>query len=255
MEWKKEKLQSFWKISKEKLIFLFCSGLLLFVISIPNGDGKEEASAPAAGVQAGSGNQMVGGTGTGSGSQWTRSKSAGSESQSSGGSAEAGSGLTGVKVGGTDAGVSEIPSGAKTASFGNGKAAATYEEELEERIREILAGVDGVGEVDVMVVLKSSEEKVLHVDRNTSLSTTEEKTGDGTGRTVRQQETVENTVTGSQTQTPVVEKELSPEVSGIVVSADGGGSAAVKAEISEAMEALFGLPAHKVKVLKRVAKQ
>jgi len=251
MEWKKEKLQSFWKISKEKLIFLFCSGLLLFVISIPNGDGKEEASAPAAGVQAGSESQMAGGTG----SQWARSKSAGSESQSSGGSAEAGSGLTGVKVGDTDAGVSEIPSGAKTASFGNGKAAATYEEELEERIREILAGVDGVGEVDVMVVLKSSEEKVLHVDRNTSLSTTEEKTGDGTGRTVRQQETVENTVTGSQTQTPVVEKELSPEVSGIVVSADGGGSAAVKAEISEAMEALFGLPAHKVKVLKRVAKQ
>ena len=51
-----------------------------------------------------------------------------------------------------------------------------------------------------------------------------------------------------------MEKELKPELSGIVISADGGGSTAVKAEISEAMEALFGLPAHKIKVLKRVKK-
>ena len=51
---------------------------------------------------------------------------------------------------------------------------------------------------------------------------------------------------------PLVEKELKPELSGIVISAQGGGSAKVQAEISAAMEALFGLPAHKIKVLKRV---
>ena len=41
MDWKKEKLQSIWKLNKEKLIFLFCSGLLLFILSIPNGDMKD----------------------------------------------------------------------------------------------------------------------------------------------------------------------------------------------------------------------
>ena len=51
---------------------------------------------------------------------------------------------------------------------------------------------------------------------------------------------------------PVVQKELKPELSGIIISAAGGGSPAVQAEISAAMEALFGLPAHKIKVLKRV---
>ena len=51
---------------------------------------------------------------------------------------------------------------------------------------------------------------------------------------------------------PVIEKELRPEIEGIVVSAQGGGNAAVRAEISEAMEALFNIPAHKIKVLKRV---
>ena len=50
---------------------------------------------------------------------------------------------------------------------------------------------------------------------------------------------------------PIVEKELYPEISGIIISAEGGGSPSVKAEIASAMEALFGLPAHKIKVLKR----
>ena len=48
------------------------------------------------------------------------------------------------------------------------------------------------------------------------------------------------------------EEEPVREVLGIIISADGGGSSVVKAEISEAMEALFGLPSHKIKVLKRV---
>ncbi|MCD7967733.1 MAG: stage III sporulation protein AG, partial [Clostridiaceae bacterium] len=51
---------------------------------------------------------------------------------------------------------------------------------------------------------------------------------------------------------PIVEKEIRPEIEGIIISAQGGGSPTVKAEISGAMEALFDLPPHKIKVLKRV---
>ena len=50
-----------------------------------------------------------------------------------------------------------------------------YEKEMEQRVKDILKNVDGVGEVDVMLTLKSSKEKVLHVDRDRSRSTTEEK--------------------------------------------------------------------------------
>ena len=49
----------------------------------------------------------------------------------------------------------------------------------------------------------------------------------------------------------LVATELYTEVSGIVISDQGGGTPAVQNEITEAMEALFGLPAHKIKVLKR----
>ena len=131
--------------------------------------------------------------------------------------------------------------------------AAAYEQELEQRVKEILRGVWGVGEVDVMIVLKASSEKLIQVDNSSSRSTTTEK-GGGTDRVVESMDQEHSTVlTGSGSgQEPVVAKEIYPEISGIVISASGGGSASVRAEISEAMESLFGLPAHKIKVLKRV---
>ncbi len=205
MDWKKEKLQSIWKVNKEKLIFLFCSGLLLFILAFPNEGPTKQASS---------------------------------------GSAAAEQGTAGPFSSETFAQASAPPSGGSS----------SYEKELEERIQALLSGVDGVGEVEVLVILKSSEEKILHVDQNTSSSVTEETNADGTGRVVRQQELSESTVLEGQASSPVVEKELMPEISGIVISADGGGSAVVRAEISEAMEALFGLPSHKIKVLKRVKK-
>ena len=51
-----------------------------------------------------------------------------------------------------------------------------------------------------------------------------------------------------------MEKEVKPEISGVVISADGGGSAVIRAEISEAMEALLGLPANKIKGMNRAVK-
>lgn len=130
----------------------------------------------------------------------------------------------------------------------------SYERQMEERVKELLKNTEGVGEVDVMIVLKASEEKVLRVDQSRSRSSTEESDSGGGSRRVMSEETSENTIfseNGSE-KTPVVEKELRPEIEGIVISAQGGGNAAVRAEISEAMEALFNIPAHKIKVLKRV---
>lgn len=204
MESKKEKLKFNWKMNKEKLIFLFCSGLLLFILSIPSG-GKADSKK-------------------------------------------------GLPVG-ADA-VSEPDAAVILEGNAAVKGQNTYEEELEDRIKDILSQVEGVGEVDVMVVLKSSEEKVIRVDKSVSSSVTEEKEESGQSRVIQQQEQAESTVlngngTGSG---PIIEKELRPEISGIIISADGGGSAVIKAEISEAMEALFGLPSHKIKVLKRVNK-
>ncbi len=144
MEWKKGTLQSLLKMNKEKLIFLFCSGLLLFVLALPTEKEVESESVDT----------------------WMISKE------------------------------EEIEE--------------SYEEVLELRVQKILQGVEGVGEVEVMVSLSS--------DKTVSM----------------------------------FDEETAQEVLGIIISADGGGSSVIKAEISEAMEALFGLPSHKIKVLKRV---
>lgn len=129
----------------------------------------------------------------------------------------------------------------------------SYERELEQRVKEILKHVEGIGEVDVMITLRSSGERIFHVDQEKNRSSTEEKDSSGGTRKVLTEEIREESVLSGAagSQEPVVEKELEPEIAGVVISAQGGGSAAVKAEISEAMEALFGLPAHKIKVLKR----
>ena len=130
----------------------------------------------------------------------------------------------------------------------------SYEAELERRIRELLRSVDGVGEADVMVVLKSSEERVWHVDKSSTSSVTEESGADsGSSRIIREEDQSESTVLDGKSQSPVMEKEVKPELSGIIISADGGGSAVIRAEITEAMEALLGLPANKIKVMKRAA--
>jgi len=134
------------------------------------------------------------------------------------------------------------------------KVTDSYEAELEYRVREILKTVDGVGEVDVMIILKSSSEKVLHADISSKLSVTEETDSSGGSRQIRSEESDSSTVmvSGDSRSEPVIEKEIRPVLSGIIISADGGGNPSVCAEISAAMEALFDLPAHKIKVLKRV---
>ncbi|MEG2700169.1 MAG: stage III sporulation protein AF [Hungatella sp.] len=154
--------------------------------------------------------------------------------------------------------------GKKTAGKGNeaeraeaaeasAKAEKPYEQQLEERVKELLRRVEGVGAVDVMIVLKSSEEKVLRVDVNSSSSSTMETDSNGGNRKVEEKEVSEDTIlSGSgDSGTPIIEKELRPEIAGVVISAVGGGSPQIKAEISEAMEALLDVPPHKIKVLKR----
>ena len=150
----------------------------------------------------------------------------------------------------------EIEKGGSFARAAAVKPAADYEKELEDRIAQLLKSVEGVGKVDVMVVLSSSSEKVFRTDRSENTSTTKEKDASGGERDIASSQSEENTIlsqqSGSNGTSPLVQKELYPEISGIVISAQGGDSPKVQAEISQAMEALFGLEAHKIKVLKRV---
>ncbi len=46
---------------------------------------------------------------------------------------------------------------------------------------------------------------------------------------------------------------MTPSVKGVVVSAQGGGNAKTAENISEAIQALFGIEAHKIKIVKMIS--
>ncbi len=55
---------------------------------------------------------------------------------------------------------------------------------------------------------------------------------------------------GNGEETPYVKQELSPRIEGVLVIADGGDNAIVIENITEAVQALFGVDTHKIKVMK-----
>lgn len=129
-----------------------------------------------------------------------------------------------------------------------------YEEYLEKRTEETLRHVEGVGEVEVMITLRSTGQKIVEKDQQSSSQSTEETDSAGGTRLTEESSSDKTSVYEQGTdgsQIPYVTKEISPEVEGVVVIADGGDNAVVVRNITEAVQALFGVEAHKIKIMKR----
>lgn len=125
-------------------------------------------------------------------------------------------------------------------------------EYLEERLTGILKRMRGIGEVEVMITLAVSGERVVLKDTPYESETVTEMDSAGGSRTTSQASSEETTIMITEengVQTPYITKEIEAKVAGVVVVAQGAGTGAVSAEIVEAVSVLFDLPAHKVKVL------
>lgn len=136
---------------------------------------------------------------------------------------------------------------------GTDTATLTYEEQLEKRLSAILSQVAGAGRVEVMVTLESRGERIVEKDTPESRKSVEETDSSGGSRTTDEQDWSEETVyyeDGSGGKSPYVVKELEPNIEGVLVLAEGGDSAVVKQELLEAVQALFPIEAHKVKIMK-----
>ncbi|MBQ8815225.1 MAG: stage III sporulation protein AG [Lachnospiraceae bacterium] len=137
----------------------------------------------------------------------------------------------------------------KSGNGAQGTENLTYEEQLEEKLAAILSRVKGAGAVQVMITLESSSELVLQVDESHTTDVVRETDSAGGTRDSNQSSYTKDTVQTGTDDGPYVIKEINPKVSGVLIIAEGAGSAAVKNEICEAVEALFNLPIHKIKVL------
>lgn len=129
---------------------------------------------------------------------------------------------------------------------------SSYEADLEEELAELLSKIEGVGNVSVMITLEESEEIVFQTDSSLESSVTEETDSAGGQRTVNSNSYSYTTVLSGDSSNgePYVIKQIYPKVAGVVVIAEGAGSAGIQTQISEAVQALFNIPVHKIKVLK-----
>ena len=128
-----------------------------------------------------------------------------------------------------------------------------YAGELEERLESLLASMEGVGNVKVMVSLDSSREQVVEKDIPSTMDTTKETDSTGGSRDVinsRQEETTVYVTDSAGNKTPYVSKIREPSIEGVTVVAQGGGNAVIQKNITEVIQALFGIEAHKIKVVK-----
>lgn len=124
---------------------------------------------------------------------------------------------------------------------------------LEDKLKTVLKKVDGIGNVEVMITVKSSKELVTLKDTPYIQDTMNETDGDGGSRISNNINKTEESVlvsSGDGESVPYVIKEIQPEIEGVVVIAEGGGNQTIAGEIIDAVEVLFDVPIHKIKVMK-----
>ncbi len=124
-----------------------------------------------------------------------------------------------------------------------------YVNTLERKLENILSEVDGAGEVTVMITLDNDGEKLLAYDYNYSSKETEENDNIGGLRNIK--EVTENTNTLFSNNNPVILKENTPSVKGVVIIAEGGDNPQIADSFTKVSMSLLDVPAHKVQILKR----
>lgn len=114
-------------------------------------------------------------------------------------------------------------------------------EELEQRLAAILSGIDGVGEVKVMVTMDSGKEIVPVLDKQ------------ATGMNNREQDAVDVSVkpvivsysTGGE---PIVLKELEPAIRGVIVVAEGADDIGIRYNLEVAVMTVLGVDEGRVEI-------
>lgn len=128
-----------------------------------------------------------------------------------------------------------------------------YETAYEAKLRDILSKIVGVGEVEVMVTIDSTEELQVEKNIKDTQQVTNEKGNNGETRHITEANRSTDAVILKQSgdDAPLVVKTTKPKIRGVVVVAKGAENATVKKLISDAVERGLEVPAHRISVLPR----
>lgn len=128
-----------------------------------------------------------------------------------------------------------------------------YSHYMEKRLEETLSCVEGAGAVKVLVTIKQSETIVVEKDSPNERKNVYETGADGENKNTM--ELTNDTATvytedENGRKVPFVTTRIQPEVAGVLVVAQGAGDEGIKKQITEVIQALFDVEAHKIKVVK-----
>lgn len=125
----------------------------------------------------------------------------------------------------------------------------SYETSLEKRLKSTLSKIEGVGNVDVLITLENGKEIITKDDSFSESSKTQEQATNGDKRDIINNKKELSTVKIAG-DVPLILKEISPKILGVLIVAEGGGNIEIKNNLINATKALLGVEIHKIEVLK-----
>lgn len=117
---------------------------------------------------------------------------------------------------------------------------------LEKKLVNILKKLEGIGEVNVMLTLEDSSEKVPAVNATKSRESTKETDAEGGIREIIREEESNQLLNTSEN--IVVLKEIRPNIKGVIVVAEGAENPDILEKIYLAVQTVLGLTTNKVEV-------
>lgn len=121
---------------------------------------------------------------------------------------------------------------------------------IEEKLENILSQIDGVGKVKVLITYSSTSQIIPLYNEDTEATLTEETDKEGGTRKITENREKKDIIyqESSGEKTPITQSIISPKIEGAVVTAEGAGNMQVKSDIIQAVGAVTGLSTHKIQV-------
>ncbi len=121
---------------------------------------------------------------------------------------------------------------------------------LEEKLKNILSKINGVGNVEVLITYQETSELIAMYNENVKESSTEETDTSGGKRVIQEVDTSKDIVyqEESGTKMPITQKVVMPKMEGAIIIAEGANDSNVRANIIQAVESATGLLSHKIQV-------
>lgn len=135
----------------------------------------------------------------------------------------------------------------------SGSSFDSIEATMESSMKQILEQIVGVGDVDCVVTIDSTEEIVMQKEIKDNQQVTDESDANGSKRHITQYSRDGQIVTYEMdgNQQPMVVKRIKPQIRGVVIVAKGAENRTVKNLIVDAVEKGFSVPAYKISVAPR----